>query len=110
MRPPWRRGRASRSSCAARAVGARRNPWREAGALEADLRSLALLGRFDRLQQLRGSEAERAREEIARKGLAPGAVLHHRVVEGLAREGNLVLGARELLLQREHVLVRLEVR
>src|SRR6185295_11514081 len=76
---------------------------------ERDLRRLALLGRFGRVQQLRRAEAEHAGEHVVREGLALGVVFHHRVVEGLARERHLVLGAAELLLDREHVLVRLEV-
>src|SRR5262245_33476880 len=76
---------------------------------ERDLRRLALLGRLGRLQQLGGAEAEGPGEDIVRERLALGVVLHHRVVERLAREGHLVLGAGELLLQPEHVLVGLEV-
>src|SRR5436853_6405276 len=77
---------------------------------ERNLRSLALFRRFCGLQKLRGAEAEEAGEEIVRDRLALRVVLHHRVVVGLARERDLVLGAGELLLQREHVLVRLQVR
>src|SRR5580765_1410250 len=77
---------------------------------ELDLRRLALLGRFGRLQELRGTEVEHAREEVARERLALGVVFHHRVVERLAREGDLVLGAGQLLLHLQDVLVRLEVR
>src|SRR5512138_2910359 len=74
--------------------------------LERDLRRFALFGRFGGGEQLRRREAEEAGEEIVGEGLALGVVLHHRIVERLAREGDLVLGAGELLLQREHVLVR----
>src|SRR5512141_3129885 len=76
--------------------------------LELDLRRLAFLGRLRGLQELRGGEAEHAGEDARREGFAPRVVFHHRVVEGLAREGDLVLRAGELLLQRQHVLVRLE--
>src|SRR5688572_14627433 len=76
---------------------------------ERHLRRLALLGRLGGLQELGGVEAEHPGEEVVRERLALGVVLHHRVVERLARERHLVLGAGELLLQREHVLVRLQV-
>src|SRR5688572_13077965 len=76
---------------------------------ERDLRRLALLGRFGRVQELGGVETEHAGEDVVRKGLAPGVVFHHRVVERLARERHLVLGAGELFLDRQHVLVGLEV-
>src|ERR671919_593729 len=72
---------------------------------EGDLRRLALLGRLGRLQELGGAEAEHAGEDHVGERLALGVVHHHRVVERLARERDLVLGAGELLLQREHVLV-----
>src|SRR5688572_32947659 len=76
---------------------------------EGNLRRLALFGRFGRLQQLGGVEAERPGDDAGREGLALDVVFHHRVVVRLAREGDLVLGAGELFLQRQHVLVRLEV-
>src|SRR6185369_4409739 len=78
--------------------------------LERDFGRFALLGRLGRLQELRRTEAEGAGEEVVREGLALRVVFHHRIVERLARERHLVLGAGELLLQREHVLVRLQVR
>src|SRR5436190_24121611 len=76
---------------------------------ERDLGRLALFSRLGGLQELGGAEAECAGENVVRHGLALGVVLHHRVVIGLAREGDLVLGAGELLLQRKHVLVGLQV-
>src|SRR4051812_27297470 len=77
-------------------------------ALEGDLRRLALLGRLGRLEELGGGETEGPGEHTVGEGLALGVVLGDRVVVRLAREGDLVLGAGELLLQREHVLVRLQ--
>src|SRR5258708_15476105 len=77
---------------------------------ERNLRRLALFRRLGRLQQLGRAEAEHAGEDVAGEGFALRVVGHHRIVERLAREGDLVLGAGELLLQREHVLVRLQVR
>src|SRR5258706_7382186 len=76
---------------------------------ERDLGRLALFSRLGGLQELRGGEAECAGEDAVREGFALGVVLHHRIVIGLAGEGDLVLGAGELLLQREHVLVGLQV-
>src|SRR5688572_14125088 len=76
---------------------------------EGDLWRLAFFGRLGRLQQLGSVEAQRPGDDVVREGLALGVVFHHRVVERLAREGDLVLGAGELFLQRQHVLVRLEV-
>src|SRR3954463_7920986 len=76
---------------------------------EGDFGRLALFGRLGGLQELGRPEAECAGEEVVRHGLALGVVLHHRIVIGLPREGDLVLGAGELFLQREHVLVGLEV-
>src|SRR5262245_866537 len=78
--------------------------------LELHLRSLALLRRLGRLQQLGRAEAEHSREDRVGERLALGVVLHDRIVERLARERDLVLGAGELLLDREHVLVRFQVR
>src|SRR6185295_1231613 len=71
---------------------------------ELDLRRFALLLRLDHGEQLGRPEAEHAGEDHVGKGLALGVVLHHRVVERLAREGDLVLGAGQLFLQRDHVL------
>src|SRR5262249_50311727 len=76
---------------------------------EGNLRRGALLGGLGRLQELRGREAEQPGEEVVRKGLQAEVVLPDRVVVGLAGERDLVLGAGELLLQRRHALVRLEV-
>src|SRR5438105_8802351 len=81
----------------------------QARALEADLRRLALLHRFGRLQELRCRKAEHAGEDAIREGLEARVVFHHRVVIGLARERHLVFGAGELFLQAEHVLIRLQV-
>src|SRR3954471_12381866 len=74
---------------------------------QRDLGRLALVGRFGGLQELGRTEPHRAGEGHLGEGLAPCVVLHHRVVVRLAREGDLVLGAAELLLQAEHVLVGL---
>src|SRR5882672_773415 len=77
---------------------------------ERDLRRLALFRRFGRGEQLGRPEVEHAGEDAVGEGLALGVVVHHRVVERLAREGDLVLRAGEFLLQREHILVGLQVR
>src|SRR3954466_5975909 len=82
---------------------------KDAASLETHLRRLALLGRFGRFEQLRRAEAERAGEYRRRQRFAPRVVFHHRVVIGLPRKGHLILGARELFLESEHVLVRLEI-
>src|SRR5687767_7748769 len=71
--------------------------------LERDFRHLALLGRLGGFQQRGRLEAEHAREHRVREGLALGVVLHHRVVVGLAREGDLVLGGGEFLLNLQDV-------
>src|SRR5207253_28554 len=81
----------------------------QARALAADLRRLALLRRFGRLQELRCRKAEHAGEDAVREGLAARVVFHHRVVVGLARERHLVLGAGELFLQAEHVLIGFQI-
>src|SRR5262245_17961091 len=60
--------------------------------LELHLRSLALLRGFGRLQQLGRTEAEHAGEDRVRERFALGVVLHHRIVERLAGERDLVLG------------------
>src|SRR3989338_7431929 len=78
--------------------------------LERNLGRLAFLGRLGGDEQLRGAEAEGAGEHHVGEGLALGVVFHHRIVERLAGEGDLVLGAGELLLQAEDILVRLQVR
>src|SRR5467141_4938755 len=70
---------------------------------ERDLRHPALLRRLGRLQELRGGEAERPGEQVVREGFPARVVFHRRVVVGLAREGDPVLGAGQLLLQAEHV-------
>src|SRR5688572_16557706 len=76
---------------------------------EAHLRHFALLGGFD-LEQLGGQEREHAGDDAAREHLAAVVVAQDGVVEGLAREGDLVLGRRQLLGKLHHVAVRLEVR
>src|ERR1043165_3491691 len=80
------------------------------GVGEGDLGRLALFGRLGGHEQLGRAEVEHAGEDAVGERLARGVVVHHRVVERLAREGDLVLGAGELLLQREHVLVGFQVR
>src|SRR3954464_5052158 len=82
---------------------------KDAASLETHLRRLALLGRFGRFEQLRRAEAERAGEYRRRQRFAPRVVFHHRVVIGLPRKGHLIGGDRELFLESEHVLVRLEI-
>src|SRR6185436_2884481 len=72
---------------------------------ERNLRCLALFRGLGGGEQLGRAEAEHAGEDGVRERLALGVVLHHRVVERLARERDLVLGAGELFLQRQHVLV-----
>src|SRR5262245_40887342 len=76
---------------------------------ERDLRCLALFRRLGGSEQLRGAEVEHAGKDAVGERLALGFLLHHRVVERLAGERDLVLGAGELLLQREHVLVGFQV-
>src|SRR5436190_9049606 len=78
--------------------------------LELYLRSLALLCRLGRLQQLGLTEAEHPGKDRIGERFALGVVFHHRIVERLARERDLVLGAGELFLDREHVLVRFQIR
>src|SRR5882724_1571409 len=77
---------------------------------ERDARRLALLRALGRLQRLRRREHEEVGDEVAREALAADVVVHHRVVVALARERDPVLGARQLFLQREHVLVGLQLR
>lgn len=69
----------------------------------------ALLRRLD-LQQLRRREHEHAGDDAVGEHLARVVVVHHRVVERLARERDLVLGRGQLFGELHHVLVRLQVR
>ena len=62
------------------------------------------------LEQRGRREVEHAGEDAGREHLAPVVVGHHRVVEGLARERDPVLGGGQLLGELHHVLVGLEVR
>ena len=57
----------------------------------------------------RVGEVEHAGDEVAREALDLGVVAHDGVVVELAREGDLVLGRGQLLLERHDVLVGLEV-
>src|SRR5947209_8263096 len=77
---------------------------------EGDARRLALLGALGRLQLLRLREGEDVGDEVRRERLAADVVLHDGVVVALAGERDAVLGARQLFLDRQHVLVRLELR
>ena len=52
---------------------------------------------------------EHAGDDVGRNALDPDVVLHDLVVVELAREADLVLGRGEFLLERQEVLVRLEV-
>ena len=54
-------------------------------------------------------EAERPGDQHVGEGLDRGVVVEHAGVVVLAREADLVLGRRQLLLQLEHVLVRLQL-
>src|SRR2546429_1300242 len=56
-----------------------------------------------RLQELRGGEAERAGEQAVGEGFPARVVFHHRVVVGLAREGDPVLGAGQLRSEERRV-------
>src|SRR5690606_31923043 len=76
---------------------------------EGDARSLAVPRVLD-LEQGRRLEAEHARDEVGREGLALVVVGHDGVVEVLARVRDLVLGGGQLLGELHHVLVRLQVR
>src|SRR5436190_749575 len=77
---------------------------------EGDARRLALLGALGRLQLLRLREGEDVGDEVRRERLAADVVLHDGVVVALPRKRDAVLGARQLFLDRQHVLVRLELR
>ena len=82
--------------CGASAPALRRNPSyvnETFGALRSSADSVAC-------RSSAAGEAEQAGEDVVREGFALGVVLHHRVVERLAGERDLVLGAGELLLQR----------
>src|SRR5262249_16093175 len=74
---------------------------------ERDLRRLAL-GRVGDLEHLGRTEAEHAREQVAREHLAGVVEAQHRVVERLARKRHLVLGGRQLFGELHHRLVRLQ--
>src|SRR5215813_15160250 len=64
------------------------------------------LARALRRQQRRGRrEPEHERHEARREALAADVVVENGVVVALACERDAVLGARQLLLEREHVLV-----
>ena len=76
---------------------------------EAHLRRLALGVVLD-LEELPLGEAERVGEDHGREGLDRVVEGEHRVVVDLARDGDLVLGVAELVLQVEEVLVRLQLR
>src|SRR6187431_2943345 len=85
-------------------------PGRGAGSAEAqvDLRDLGRLGLC--VEELALHEAEDAREQDRRDRLDRVVVIEHRRVVVLAREADLVLGRRELLLELHDVRARLEVR
>src|SRR3990172_4392334 len=61
------------------------------------------------LEIFRRGEVEHRGDEVGREGLDLVVVRHHRVVVELAREGDLVLRRGQFLLERGHVLVRLEL-
>src|SRR5260221_6957821 len=88
--------------------GWRSGAGRRLGQAEVDRRGrgLARLG----LEEIALQEAEHPGEDIARERLDPVVVLEDRRVVVLAAERDLVLGRGQLLLERQDVLVRLEVR
>src|SRR4249919_2414289 len=77
------------------------------GASELHLRRrahLRLVGGRN-LEQRGGRELEHASDHARREDFTPVVVAHHRIVEGLAGERDLVFGRRQLLGQLHHVLV-----
>src|SRR5512133_3391640 len=78
-------------------------------ASEGNARRFPLLRR-GHLEQLRGTETERARDHRVRKTLARRVVVHDGVVVCLAREGDLVLSRGQLFHELSHRLIRLQVR
>src|SRR5690606_31169779 len=72
-----------------------------AGSGEAHLRGFTLLGRRA-VEHLRGLEAEPAGNDGIGEHLARVVIAHHRVVEGLAREGDAILGGGELFGELHH--------
>src|SRR5574342_246033 len=101
------RRRASAWAAKKSSVARRPGPGATAIGLELHRHRLAL-GRGLDLEE-RGRR-EGGGEQQAREGLAGVVVAHDRVVVGLPGEGDAVLGGGELLLQRQHVGVGLEVR
>src|ERR1035438_6870217 len=84
--------------------------WRVGRGLELDLDCLLLLVRLGRGQLFGWLEAKVVAHQVARELLRGVVVGHHGVVEGLAREGDLVLRAGELLAHLHHVLVGFQIR
>lgn len=77
--------------------------------LERDLRGDLFDGIFD-LEELGGGEAESVRDEDLREDFTAVVIEQDGVVEGLAGEGDAVLGRRELFHQGTHGGVGLELR
>src|SRR4029079_16627490 len=109
--PPWprrRRGRAGgmpRRGCATGAWPARQS--RAGRALELPLRRRLATRR--RLEVGLLPEAAQGRHEAAREEPEPRIVLAHRLVEAPPLNGDAVLRALELALQRQEVLVGLQL-
>src|ERR687895_2618844 len=62
------------------------------------------------VEEVATGEAKRAGDQDVREHLQRGVVLEHAGVVVLPREADLVLGRGQLLLEVEHVLVRLQIR
>src|SRR6266508_4206438 len=100
---------AAAASRSARTVGSLRRmaPRPAPEALELHLRRLLAAGR--RLEEGLLLEAANARDEAGRKETKPGVVVPHGLVEAHALDGDAVLRSLELALEREEVLVALEL-
>src|SRR5688572_3990040 len=81
---------------------------RRARLAERYLRDGALLSVLD-LEKLGRLEAEFVRDQVAGEVLAGVVVAQYGIVERLARERDLVLRRRQLFLELNHVLIRLQV-
>src|SRR5688572_21458697 len=107
-RPVLRRATSWCSKKSIRESGGRGFGDRQASALEGDFRRGPLDGGVD-LEEWSLLEAERSGDLVLREALAVRVVAHHGVVVRLAGERDPVLGGPQLLLERLHVLIRLEV-